>query len=819
MSHSLRIDLLEFSIRHPALQTSRQTLGGRRALLLGLHIKGDSGWGEACPLEGFGLTQESFEQARATLLSLKQDELKEALSLNPFEVGPRLTQNISSPSARHAVEAALLSLMATRQRVPLWRLLGHDSHVPPLSLPTSQVLDPLSAQAGDDLKTALNQGITTFKLKCGRDGGRELAFLDHIAALSANCTTEIEIRLDANLAWSPQQARRMIIAAQGVLRAGNCRLGWIEDPTPEFDEWSSLSHIAPIAVDEPLSTPDFDVGALGANVAVLKPMVLGGITATIEAARRVRRRGLSVSLSHFFDGPVALATSVHLAFALQSSGITPGLGRHRGLDGWTREGLQLPRILKGQLPAERPWMELPCVRSHHLHRPPEVDELSVAPASSSCPEGLAFLTSGAQATFGELARAVSERREQLHETCAAGFVPLVAEPSLEAITELFAAWSAGVPVLLLSPRLPPGEQQALVRRTQQNSSELRPGDAAILPTSGSTGRPHLVVHTRQSLQNAAKASLEHLAIPRPDDRWLLALPFGHVGGLSILVRCLMSRACVVMAGLPHCGTTAAELLGTFGVTVLSLVPTQLHRLLETADASLPSCVRCVLLGGASAPPSLLHRAEEKGVPVAVTYGMTEMASQIATRNPSYSSDTSKRAELEPLPGVSLRTDDQGRLSVRGPMMMRGYLDEPFPIDRDGYLITGDLAHLHPNGKISVLGRVDNVIVSGGENVSPEQVEAALCELQEIRSACVLGLADPVWGQRVIAAVVSSVERPVDSDSMKQRLRQILPSYAIPKDYVWLERLPTLASGKIDRKALYREIGSNAVTSPLGIDRL
>lgn len=923
----LRACLLDVELAHRAVNTSRATLRGRPALLLLLWEPGCElvGVGEACPLASFG-GHDSYEQARAELsdwvesATLPSDWSPSSASCESLgapkpSVGTLLNQlsRVSSPlssaSARHAVESALLDRRSQELGLPLAWQLAPDAPAP-LRLPQSALLDPLEDDFMKHVRELHQSGINTFKLKLGRDENAELHVLSRLPAWLTSIAREpVQIRLDPNLAWSAETARRMLLAVQRSWQGGPCQLQFVEDPTTDFRAWRSLSQLAPLAIDEPLLTldsaghappaasanpeshasapepgtspggstqPPSELGLEAAAweaaaVVVLKPMALGGMSRVELLARQARQAGKKLSVSHYFDGPSALWLSTELAFAWQSPGLAPGLGEHAGLTAWRDEPSirllagELPEVLASSDPPSRssPTPDaggalsvdqarqleqlLPDVRLHagRIERPPLRDGLSILEAARHLPAADALQLcphEGEEASysFAQLATEALEASEQLP---AGPFLPLVCDPSLQSLRQLYAAWLVGLPVLLLHPALPPQARAALVARATEHAQELRPGDAVLISTSGSSGTPHLTVHTRASLIAAARASNEHLGLPHPADRWLLTLPFAHIGGLSVLTRCLLAGACVVQAQLAHAGEVALAQLRELRINELSLVPTQLARLLPAAseatgsDAGSPldrephaAALRLILVGGAACPPALLHQARERGLPVAPTYGMTELASQIATCKPD--EDLFGTAVGRLLPGVLARTSEQGSLLVGGPMRFRRYLGEPTPLSEDGLFITSDRGEL--DGRIlRVLGRADELIVSGGENISPQDVEAVLLSLQGVAAACVVGLPDPTWGERVVAvwspargsesaadATVPSpnrverenprLESPAaegGATSLRAELALHLPAFAHPKAWIRVSDFPLLPSGKTDRLALRRLAGA------------
>ena len=353
---------------------------------------------------------------------------------------------------------------------------------------------------------------------------------------------------------------------------------------------------------------------------------------------------------------------------------------------------------------------------------------------------------------------------------------LVAAPTLATVHAIEAALEAGRALGLRHPRLPAAElarQRALVE-----DAELEPGDALIVFTSGSTGAARGIVHTRASITAAAEASAERLGW-RADDRWLVCLPLAHTGGLSIVVRCKL-------AGKPIAIVDGDVAAGLSGCTLASLVPTQLAALLDDPAWRPPATLRAVLLGGAAAPPALVDAALARGVPVHQTYGLTETFGQLATA-------CEPGGPLVPLPGVSITGSRGSPLRVRGPMLARCYLDGA-PIAPE--LVTADLGEVR-DGILRVHGRADDVIITGGENVHPAEVEAVLAATPGVRTVCVFGLADARWGQIVGAALAGDIDR----DAALARWHAALPPHARPRRLAVLPELPQLPNGKLDRRAI------------------
>ncbi len=273
----------------------------------------------------------------------------------------------------------------------------------------------------------------------------------------------------------------------------------------------------------------------------------------------------------------------------------------------------------------------------------------------------------------------------------------------------------------------------------------------------------------------------------PQERWLAVMPLTHVGGLTILLRSAIYATTVVIHDDFDVQAVLAELMDpSNAITLVSLVPTMLARLLD-AGLQRAETLRWALLGGGPIPPGLLARAESQGVPVAPTYGMTEACSQIATFG-------------RPLHGVGLRLAPDGEIEVRGSVVAPGALGP------DGWLATGDLGRLSEEGRLEIIGRKSDTIVSGGENVAPAEIEAILLEHPAVADAGVFARPDPEWGEAVCARVVLRVEQaaaePVTlAADLRTFCRERLAAFKVPKAIEFAPELPRTPSGKLLRRQL------------------
>ena len=320
-----------------------------------------------------------------------------------------------------------------------------------------------------------------------------------------------------------------------------------------------------------------------------------------------------------------------------------------------------------------------------------------------------------------------------------------------------------------------------------------PGDLhSVFFTSGSAGEPKGVRLTWGNHEASAAAAAGRQPVG-PDDRWLAALPLFHLGGFAITYRMFRAGGSVVLEPEFEPARTAS-LLGS--VSYVSLVPTMVRALLHQQPGGFAGQMKAALVGGARVPLDLQEAGRAAGLPVILTYGMTETASQVATALPT----DPPGSGAPPLDGVKIAAGSPGELDVikvNGPMVSPGYWGET---DREGALETRDVGYLDEAGRLHVLGRVDDVIISGGENIHPAEVEAALEVLGAVREAAVFGVADETWGERLEAAVVLADETAT-TESIEAGLRSALAGFKVPKRWHVLDDLPVGPTGKVDRQAL------------------
>jgi O-succinylbenzoic acid--CoA ligase len=331
------------------------------------------------------------------------------------------------------------------------------------------------------------------------------------------------------------------------------------------------------------------------------------------------------------------------------------------------------------------------------------------------------------------------------------------------VDELQRVWDAGDAAFPVDQRLPDAARRELCE-VMRVGDEVEPGDALVVATSGSTGRPKGVVLTHDAVAASAQATSERLGV-RDDDHWLACLPLSHVGGLSVVTRALHTGTRLTV--LPRFDAAEVEQVGA---TLVSLVSTALSRV----D---PTRFRTIVLGG-SRPP------DDPPANCVTTYGMTETGSGVVY-------------DGVPLDGVQVDITSEGEIRLRAPMLLRCYRDGTSPVDADGWFATGDVGEWRPDGRLHVFGRRDDLIITGGENVWPETVEAVIAGHPSVADVLVRGVEDPEWGQLVEAVIVPIGDAP-SLESIRDHVKLHKPAFMAPKRIEIVESLPRTALGKLRR---------------------
>jgi o-succinylbenzoate---CoA ligase len=333
---------------------------------------------------------------------------------------------------------------------------------------------------------------------------------------------------------------------------------------------------------------------------------------------------------------------------------------------------------------------------------------------------------------------------------------------------------------------------------------------AIVFTSGTTGKPKGAQLTFGNHFYSAVSSAFRLGVDL-QDRWLATLPLFHVGGLATIFRCsLYGITLILQDGFDP--QAVLQAITDQNITLVSLVPTMLQRLLDLPGSStVLASLRCILLGGAPAPQSLLERSLAAGLNLALTYGMTETASQIATASPTETRHKPgsvgkpllfSQVRILSESGEALPNGQVGQIAVSGPILMSGYYGQDAESGQpyhDPELLTGDLGYLDEEDDLWVMQRRVDLIITGGENVYPAEVEAVLVSHPQVANACVVGLDHQEWGQQVAAAIVKQPDALLTDTELIAFCRQRLAGYKVPRRFIFMERLPQTETGKIIRQ--------------------
>lgn len=449
------------------------------------------------------------------------------------------------------------------------------------------------------------------------------------------------------------------------------------------------------------------------------------------------------------------------------------------------------------------------------------------------------LADGTRVTYAGLERRAAALASRLREAGAAPGVPVGVAlrngPAL--VTAILAAPRTGAPLVLCDPRwtaaetaracaaagvrvfLGDGHAGDGVRRLDVDGpAEPRcaPAPTLVLDrphtvvfTSGTTGDPKPIVLTASNHLWSAIGSAARLGMG-PDDRWLACLPLWHVGGLAVVLRSVLAGSTVLL----HDGfdvDAVARSCRDDAPTLVSLVPTALARLRDVVP---PPSLRAALLGGAAATPALLHDAVARGWPLAPTYGCTEAASQIATAVPG---DRHVRGGSVGLPllttrvrivrddGTPAAVDEDGEIQVQSPTVSPGRLSADGTLTpvtaADGWLRTNDLGRVAIDGSLRVVGRRDDVIVTGGENVAPTEVEAALAGVPGVAEVAVAAVPDGEWGHAVAAWIVPAPGATPTLAGVREAARAQLAPHKLPRRLFLVDVLPHTAAGKVRRTVL------------------
>ncbi len=395
-------------------------------------------------------------------------------------------------------------------------------------------------------------------------------------------------------------------------------------------------------------------------------------------------------------------------------------------------------------------------------------------------------------------------------------VDIVSQNSAEYLIMLLALWRIKAVACLLSTRLPQKNLKKQIKKLRcQYVLTLRHPEGAIATegslkksftyslnqpttiifTSGTSGEPKAAVHTFGNHYFSAKGSNEHIPFKK-GDRWLLSLPLYHVGGLSILFRALLGGGTVVIADPSQKLETNIH---RYKITHVSVVPTQLYRLLQKKpNAKVLKKLKAILVGGSSIPELLLTQSKRLRLPIYISYGLTEMSSQVAT------SEKLKFNRVKILNYREFRISKEGEILVKGKTLFKGYIKGKtieLALDHQGWFHTGDLGRLTKGKYLSVIGRKDNMFISGGENIQPEEIEKYLLQIPGIEQAIVVPVKSKEFGFRPVAFIKRTKASFLTNAQIIQHLKNHLPKFKIPDQFLPWPNPLNKKNLKLNRKIL------------------
>lgn len=439
-------------------------------------------------------------------------------------------------------------------------------------------------------------------------------------------------------------------------------------------------------------------------------------------------------------------------------------------------------------------------------------------------------------------------------------IAFLSESSDLLIFSIAAAWNLGIPIIPLSPKLSQKELEDIVQELSPslifcdtaNRNRLSGEDVVHMDenfflnaftfdirdldlptpskikdssifgyflTSGTTGKSKIVPLKRRQMISAAKASAKNFQ-PEPNHFWLLCLPLNHVGGISIIFRSLLYGSAIYRMGRFNEEMVTEFLSENPRFQAASLVPTMLSRLLKNPLFKTHRDFKAILLGGGPTTHQLLKRSVERGIPIVSSYGMTETCAQIVTNAMTTPSGmyTPLKSVGKPFPpnqlqirdnnGKVLGKNQSGMIWLKGPQVFDGYyeVDENSDVfDKNNWFKTGDYGHLNGFDQLFIESRREDLIITGGENVNPVEVEEAIQRLPLIKEAVVIGIPDEEWGQKVTAVITLLNGQTPDIDEMKKMLSSELTDFKIPKELVVVDKLPKTVMGKVKRWELAQQI--------------
>ena len=471
--------------------------------------------------------------------------------------------------------------------------------------------------------------------------------------------------------------------------------------------------------------------------------------------------------------------------------------------------------------------------------------------------GLNFLASTKHTyTYEELDRFLIFFKDLISEKSSSLRSPIafLSESSDEFIFSIAACWKLGIPFIPLNPKLTSTKLEyqisllkpSLILCDSKNSQRIKSDMSIIMDehyltdaftfkkkgtkalsttidtndifgyffTSGTSNTPKIVPLKRQQMYSAAKSSAVNL-LPEPNQYWLHCLPLNHIGGISIILRSIIYGIGIYRLDEFDDKIVKNILSKNKKIQAISLVPTMLKRLLQNPYFRIHTHFKAVLIGGGPIDTKMLRKAVERGIPIISSYGMTETCAQIAanslfkpsgTYTPLSSVGTlfsDNLVEIRDEKGRRQPVNESGLIWLKGPQIIDRYYenDHAEHFDENGWFNSGDFGHLNRNGHLFIENRRTDLIISGGENINPIEIEQALERLDGISEAAVIGIEDEEWGQKVVALITVTDSETHNLESVKNKLKGKIAAFKLPKELLIVEAIPKTSTGKIKKRDL------------------
>ena len=788
----------------------------RRGFIIELtDTDGNKGYGETAPLPG--LHKESLDKAEPELYGLLELAPGETID-NEQDILDYFPDLKMSRSVRYGIQTALFDLFTKNKGCSFAEAFSEN--------PDKKVNVNALVTGTDNIAEAaaglIEAGYSTIKIKVGKNIPNEIKEIEKLSRMIEG--TNIKLRLDANRGISFKTARNLCACIPPE------NLEYLEEPIADcsklekFHEKTGL----PVALDETIYHNEgyltIDIRP-GTKAVVLKPSLIGSYSSILELCRIAGLDNVNIVLSSTFESSIGLRAIINLAAGLNLYPTAIGIDTYKWFD--SDSTTNIIDCFGPEIESDSENMQETIINNEVIEAEKIFENRNYLNAILSRDKKISYyiFTKQVLNAFGKFRGGGIGKGDR---------VAIILENCPEYPAILFALFKVGAVAVPVNTRFPENQIKELMDQISCNNIVTSPErfgvyqdyklfdyhelfkpdiqieenyffedlinepeesqDATIIFTSGSSGRPKAVLHTFGNHYYSALGSNEHIEIG-PGDRWLLSLPIYHVGGLAILYRAFISRASVVF---PDEGTELIDEIINNGITHISLVSTQLYRLMESEQGIevLRKC-KAVLLGGSAFPKNLINRAIKNKIPVYLSYGSTEMGSQI------YTSCKAEPEKGKALKYREMKIAETGEILVKGKTLFRAYISGNElirPFDDEGWFSSGDSGYFDDLGNLHIRGRKDNMFISGGENIQPEEIEQALCSLEDIHSAVVVPVDNPEFGKRPLAFIETGSGQ-INENEIKLQLRQKIAGYKIPDRILSFPSEYQEKSIKADRKFL------------------